>query len=613
MARIVPGSGAIIEPIFNSIYGVKDIVVIDGGEGYDPNNPPKLTIANCGTPLREAILRPVINENDGKIQAVEVIDPGEGYLPLEVIVEPLVPSTTKVKSRAVLNPNGSISYIQVFENGDGYFGEAAARAYIRGGGGSGVELVPITGLVTGLSLENPGQNYELGDVTVVISGGGGQGAAGVANIDEFGVVSNIRVSNPGEFFETPPLIQLIGGGGAGAQAKAAINLGSITNIQVTNPGGGFVNAPQVIFTRDTNLIRTTRNRQSLNAVLYNLTGITKDVTPSQDFIDVETTDPYPGSGKILLGREIIRYTGKTSTSFTGCDRGVNFKFDQKVVLDDLANDPNTGISRYSFNVADRIIREVENSSNKIAKVYDWDPINRALYIIFEVDELAFIDGGRSGEKSAVISFSGGTANSSGTGVAPHTVIEKENSRIFLLTSPITILPNSAFLDANLNGQPDGIADLINDTTEYENTISLDGGISTSLYGIEETVGGTSTTLFQQGDKIFDSSSSRLLASISSAGQLNDGDEYVALLEFKVRNISITNYVIGENVIGGTSSVSAQVVSFDRTNSILTLKSPVESNGNHLFTVGESLVGNSSGASSTLVKRSYPVYARNEEE
>jgi hypothetical protein len=76
MARTVPGSGAVIEPIFNSIYGVKDIVVIDGGEGYDPNNPPRLTISNCGTPLREAILRPVINKTDGKIQAVEVIDPG---------------------------------------------------------------------------------------------------------------------------------------------------------------------------------------------------------------------------------------------------------------------------------------------------------------------------------------------------------------------------------------------------------------------------------------------------------------------------------------------------------------------------------------------------------
>ena len=156
-------------------------------------------------------------------------------------------------------------------------------------------------------------------------------------------------------------------------------------------------------------------------------------------------------------------------------------------------------------------------------------------------------------------------------------------------------------------------DLINTTTEYENKISLDGGISTSLYGIEETVGGQSTTLFQQGDKIFDSSSSRLLASVSSAGQLNDGDSYEALLEFKIRNISTTSYVVGETVIGGTSTVSAEVVSFNRTSSILTLKSPIEYSGNHLFSVGESLVGNSSGATSTLVQRAYPVYARNEEE
>ena len=86
MARTVPGSGAAISPVFNSTFGVKDVFVVNGGSGYTASDPPKLVIANCGTPVRDAVLRPVIN-SAGEIQSVEIIDPGEGYDPLRLVVE----------------------------------------------------------------------------------------------------------------------------------------------------------------------------------------------------------------------------------------------------------------------------------------------------------------------------------------------------------------------------------------------------------------------------------------------------------------------------------------------------------------------------------------------
>ena len=46
MTRTVPGSGATIEPVFNSVYGVKDVIVTNPGQDYDPNDPPRLSIAN---------------------------------------------------------------------------------------------------------------------------------------------------------------------------------------------------------------------------------------------------------------------------------------------------------------------------------------------------------------------------------------------------------------------------------------------------------------------------------------------------------------------------------------------------------------------------------------
>ena len=78
--------------------------------------------------------------------------------------------------------------------GDGYFN---ASAVIEGGGGSGSELVPITGLLTGLSIQQQGRNYTEEDVNIIISGGGGQGATGVAAVNQFGEVSSISLTNVG--------------------------------------------------------------------------------------------------------------------------------------------------------------------------------------------------------------------------------------------------------------------------------------------------------------------------------------------------------------------------------------------------------------------------------
>ena len=510
MARTVPGSGAVITPIFNSIFGVREVYVENGGSGYDPNDPPRLRITNSGTPIREAVLRAVIEGNEGEITAVEILDPGEGYDPLRLEITDENSNGHATGNIFVKDDGtGAIDFIQVTVPGDGYFD---ATAEIKGGGGSGSELVPITGLITGLTIENQGQNYTEEDVNIVISGGGGgQGGTGVAAVNRFGRVTSINLTNQGEFFETPPLIQLIGGGGSGATAEAFIDLGVITNIDLLSGGGGYVNAPQVIFTRDTDLIREARNRQSLNSVLYNLTGLLTNVAPDDTTINVETTNAYPGSGKLLIGREVIRYTGKTATSFTGCDRGVNFRFDQKVILDGLQDDPNTGLTNYQFQVTDKVRRVIENSNNRVAIVYDWIREERALYVTFEIDELAFIDAGRSGEKAKIVAFVAGSAASSGTGQEPHTLVESEGNDIVAFTTPLSLIQNRAFEDDDESYTDendvvqygDGIPDLINTDTEFENAVNLDGGIASSKYGIEETIGGQNTTLFQIGDQVYD--------------------------------------------------------------------------------------------------------------
>ena len=621
MTRTVPGSGAKIEPLFNSIFGVRDVYVVDGGSGYNSSDPPKLTIANCGTPIREAILSPVIE--NGQIASVKVLDPGEGYDPFRIDIETEGNGTGAVAKAILweedqydslgnlLAPAGSIQYIQVLSNGDEYF-SSPTTAEVKGGGGSGAELRPVVGLVTGLSLENPGANYELGDINLVVSGGGGQGATGVAEVDEFGVVKSVDVSNVGEFYETAPTILLNGGGGSGGVAKANINLGSITSIDVINPGGGYSSAPQVLFTRNTDLTKQSRNRQSFNSNLYNISGLLADVDENDQTIYVQTTAPYPGSGKILIGREVIRYTGKTLTSFTGCDRALNFRYDQKVTVDSLADVD--GVSGYNFNVGDRVIRTTESSSNKIARVYDWIPEQRALFLVFEVDELAFIDGGSSQVKSQVIDFTGGVASASSTGVEPHVLIDLADARIITLTVPISYIQDKAFEDDDeVGGAGDGIPDLVNTNTDFEGEINLDGGIASSLYGIEETVGGTNTTLFAIGDQMTDGSNPPLSPTVSVAGELGDGDVHPAEVQFIMRstNPENGNFTVDETVTGSITGITATVKSWDSTSRTLVVKTVVGNAGNFLWNNNETVTGGSTGTVGTPLKIEYLSYLRNE--
>ena len=95
MPRTVPGSGAAIFPVFNSIFGVREVYVTAGGSGYDPADPPRLRIENCGTPIRDAVLRPVIEGSTGEIDPIRagkkaLIELGkvlENEKELEIIVE----------------------------------------------------------------------------------------------------------------------------------------------------------------------------------------------------------------------------------------------------------------------------------------------------------------------------------------------------------------------------------------------------------------------------------------------------------------------------------------------------------------------------------------------
>ena len=274
--------------------------------------------------------------------------------------------------------------------------------------------------------------------------------------------------------------------------------------------------------------------------------------------------------------------------------------------------------RDRFTVSDRVRRVQEDKTNKVAIVYDWRPETRELFLIFQVDELAFIDGGRSNERTAVIQFIGGTASSTETGEAPHVLIDDETSSIVTFESPLGVLEGKRFEDDDeLQGAGDGIPDLVNTGTDYENEISLDGGIASSLYGIEETVGGQNTTLFQQADQLYDSSLVPLTASVQQAGALDDGIEHTSLSTIKLRNVQ-NNYQVGETVTGSTTSVTAIVAEAqsavdDFGYVFLKVQTITNSGSNYKFTTSDTLNGGSSGANGVFVSQEYTNLVRKEQE
>tara|TARA_Y100001970_G_scaffold183036_1_gene222591 strand:- start:9466 stop:13968 length:4503 start_codon:yes stop_codon:yes gene_type:complete len=470
----------------------------------------------------------------------------------------------------VLNTDGTVSYVKMTKKGDNYFGAATAR--ILGGEGTGATGTPTVQTVTGLSLLQGGRDYAT-PPTLIFEGGGGQGAQGAAEIDVLGRVTNINIVDEGEYYQEPPYILINGGGGIGAKAIAKVAQGVITDIEITDPGSGYIDQPKVIFTKLVNLKRKSRARQAYNSVAGFLTGLVKDVLKSDTELYVDSTDAFPGSGELILNKETIAYTAKSKGKFSGLTRGVNFNFDQRIVLDAGQID-GEGNSTYKFNVNDRVIRKIENEGNKVAKVYDWDPTTRELLVTFEVDELAFIDAGIPSTEDAIVQFDAGLAASAPGGFNPHVLLDVDSSEgafIIALTEPISQIIDKEFEDNDeLDGAGDGIIDLVNAGTDYENQINLDGGIHTSLYGIEETQGGQNTTLFQVGDQVKDGSLPFKYATVSDAGTLTDGVPHTALIKlFLDPNLSNgLNFGVNEIVTGSVSGVRATVVSWDPVNSVL---------------------------------------------
>ena len=276
--RTVPGSGAIIQPEFDTeFYTVSKIVVVHGGSGYTSSDPPKITVENTTTPAIEGVFYPVISGDS--IQSVKIINSGSGYFPLidesqtrigigtTSLVEPQF-VTKEYGGGIIMGVSGGIGSA-IFENGfnvsisttitgiSTLIPNALSRIYGFGnpipsttsgiGTGATFEVwITYDGLATGnpistsIILKDGGRGYGIGN-TVSIAGTyiGGANPTHTLSFNVSKVSSTAIVSAANSSYTGVAGTTIVGVGSGATFNVLRDSVGKISSVQVANGGRSY--------------------------------------------------------------------------------------------------------------------------------------------------------------------------------------------------------------------------------------------------------------------------------------------------------------------------------------------------------------------------------------
>ena len=157
---------------------------------------------------------------------------------------------TGAAATATVGGNGVVTGITVTNPGTGYT-SATVNIIGAGTGAQATATITSSGAITAVTLTNSGAGYK--SPTVTISGGG---ATQDATATAFGGVDSITLQNAGTGYQLPTVDFDMPDdpNGVKAEAEAVKDAnGAITAINIINPGSGYMTAPNVII-RDGTLI-----------------------------------------------------------------------------------------------------------------------------------------------------------------------------------------------------------------------------------------------------------------------------------------------------------------------------------------------------------------------
>ena len=240
------GSGATVRSL---IGGIKNINLIDGGQGYTSYNPPIPVVATPtdpnGTPAKVSL---TVDDTTGQVDTITIDDSGSGY--------GFIPSITfKNPSGATISPctidsegRVNVDSIQVLTMGSGY--SNPPTVYIDPAPADGINAqaqarINQDGQVYEIQITNRGRGYVTAPRVAIIDPVGAQ----VLDVTvASGSVTNIEMLTGGSGYNDAPSVYIVDDrkdgfgepiGGTGATAAATIFNGEITDINITNFGSGY--------------------------------------------------------------------------------------------------------------------------------------------------------------------------------------------------------------------------------------------------------------------------------------------------------------------------------------------------------------------------------------
>ena len=143
----------------SNVRSIYQIRITDPGQGYNPSNPPKVTITGGGGAGAEAIAHIV----DNGLSAINVIDSGNGYFdnPEVIISGPSIGTTATAE---VISSSGRITSIELTNTGSGY--NSPPSVNILGISTTGTGTFVYNELITG---QTSGTQARLKDFRTIIS------------------------------------------------------------------------------------------------------------------------------------------------------------------------------------------------------------------------------------------------------------------------------------------------------------------------------------------------------------------------------------------------------------------------------------------------------------
>lgn len=337
---------------------------------------------------------------DGKVERIDVVRGGYGYAGTPVIQVSPSPTPGGIDATASATVvNGVITAITLDNPGTGYT-TAPTVSVEAGSGASATAALSGTTSVLSARITNSGSGYTTApNVTFTAAPGTGTTATGTANISN-GKVTSITITDAGSGYDPGalPSITIDAPPAGGTQASAvALSSGSpVDRVSVLNNGANYPYAPVVTFSAP-DLVNGVR-AQGVAIYDANIQGVVgvEITNPGSGYTSAPSIAFNPGTGAVLQAK----FVGRGVSSVTINDGGTKYSAAPLVVFEPAPGSGGSGAAGTAVVVNGEVVAvEITSAGNG----YDAAPLisfvsgqdGKAYAVVDDgkVTEIRLVDGG----------------------------------------------------------------------------------------------------------------------------------------------------------------------------------------------------------------------------